>query len=193
MTSCCPKAETNTTSVDLDGPEPVPLEERVFFFGGDLGLAGAEQDVIADRFLSMDLEVDAGLFAGDNNYPIGEQATLVPNWKAFFNGPTIYPALGNHDLDTGDGQPQLNLFPNLPGNRRYFQADLGVADLFVLNSGRRTDGVIAEPDDVTIGSDQYQWFVDAIGSSCRPWRIVMFHHPFITETSGGGERVLEAT
>ncbi len=52
----------------------------------------------------------------------------------------------------GDLSPYLNYFPNLPGNRRYYNFSIGEADFFALDSDTN------EPDGVTVNSAQAQWY-----------------------------------
>ena len=132
---------------------------------------------------------DIYLFGGDNNYPSGEQVTLENNWAAFsspISQNVVFPALGNHDMDTSPlGDEQTTKFSYLPNNKRYYHIFFqeGSVDIFVLNSGLNTARVSVEPDGFVIGSDQYNWFISQVGNSEGIFKIVMFHHPFVTGVS----------
>lgn len=154
-----------------------------FAFIADAGTAGANQTLVANLILDDD---PVALFAGgDNNYPSGSVATIEANWAAFGSLVTlekVYPALGNHDLDTANGQAQIDKFSYLPGNRRYYSKFFENEDLeiFVLNSGLTTAGALVEADGNDIGSVQWEWFQQAVIQSTARWKVVMFHHPAIS-------------
>lgn len=160
-----------------------------FAFIADAGEVNAVQAQIGALITADD---PVALFAGgDNNYPSGAEATIEANWAAFATLVTdekVFPALGNHDLDTLNGQPQLDKFDYLPGNKRYYSVlfeDQNL-ELFVLNSGFNTAGTIVELDGNRAGGDntgqqvQWEWFVDAVADSQAKWKVAMFHHPAIT-------------
>lgn len=130
------------------------------------------------------------LFGGDNNYPDGEYSTLSQAWAPYDQyilDKRVFPALGNHDLDNSGtpGQPQFDKFSYLDSygsNRRYYHVpfdDMDV-DLFVLNSGTSSSPEMLEADGISIGSEQYNWFISSLQNSSNKFKIVMFHHPFAT-------------
>jgi hypothetical protein len=131
---------------------------------GLLADAGTPGDPQTAAALALDeWEVDAVLFAGDNNY--SGAGSYDTDWAAFLdyiNAGVAYPALGNHDVDEDGWQTRLNTkFPYLPGNRRYYTVTLGdgLVDLFVLNSGYNSTFDLLETDGNTVGSVQHAWFV----------------------------------
>lgn len=141
--------------------------------------------------------VDAVLFAGDNNY--NGEAGYENDWSIFnpyVSGGIAFPALGNHDLDT-DGYEALHnaKFDYIPvnsnGHRRYYTVVLGggLVQLFVLNSGKNSLGDVVETDGINSSSVQAQWFAAELAKSRARWKIVMFHHPFVT-ASGEADRVI---
>src|SRR6266566_1061443 len=85
---------------------------------------------------------------GDNNYPNGQASTIDQNigqyyhsyignykgsWGAGSTTNRFWPALGNHDWDSGD-QPYLDYF-TLPNNERYYNVVFGggLVQLFVID------------------------------------------------------------
>lgn len=144
--------------------------------GGD---PGDYQSAAADAL--TDWDVDAVIFAGDNNY--NGAAAYDTDWAAFLafiNAGTAYPALGNHDMDEAGWETRLaTKFPYLPNNRRYYNVELGdgLVELFVLNSGRDSLWDLVEEDGNDVGSVQHAWFVEALAASKARWKIAVFHHP----------------
>lgn len=140
------------------------------------------------------LNVVGILFGGDNNYPDGEYGTLGDNWEPYdiyITQKIVFPALGNHDLDNSGtpGQPQFDKFSYLDqygSNRRYYHVafDSMDTDLFVLNSGTDSSPSLIEADGIALGSEQYNWFISALQNSSNKFKIVMFHHPFVTVEDG---------
>jgi tartrate-resistant acid phosphatase type 5 len=160
---------------------------------GDYGQSSNTQSV-ATRVLAM--TPDFICTTGDNTY---STTVSVSNWdnavgqyyRSYIQLPAasahfaqsspvnkFFPVLGNHDFDVGNSATSYtNYFIGLPGNRRYYTFTQGPVQFFMLSSDPR------EPSGVTVGSTQYNWFVNAIGQSTAPWKVVMFHHPFQTSTT----------
>jgi hypothetical protein len=150
---------------------------------GDFGEAGqTEADVAA---LVDSWGVEFIVTVGDNNYPDGEASTIDQNigqyYQAYIHpyhgdyGPgasenRFWPALGNHDWDTGTVQPYLDYF-TLPGNGRYYDFEKGPIHFFVLDSDPR------EPDGRSRDSVQADWLQDRMDDDDAPWRLVVLHHP----------------
>jgi tartrate-resistant acid phosphatase type 5 len=149
---------------------------------GDFGDAGrAEADVAA---LVNGWNVDYIVTTGDNNYPAGEAQTIDQNIGQYYQsfifpyvgdyGPgspnnRFYPAIGNHDWDTGTLQPYLDYF-TLPGNERYYELQQGPVQLFILDSDPN------EPDGRSQDSIQAGWLEEQMSSATGPWQLVILHH-----------------
>jgi fibronectin type 3 domain-containing protein len=131
---------------------------------------------------------DAVFTAGDNNYPHGAASTIDANigqWYHQFIFPYtgsygsgsadgqnhFWPALGNHDYDTNNGQAYFNYF-TLPNNERYYTEQIGNIAVFVVDSESN------DPDGVTSTSVQANWIKSQMLASSAPWKIVIFHEPF---------------
>lgn len=173
-----------------------------FAFIADAGLATPDQQQTAFRLdglggLSGSPELDGVFFGGDNNYETGDYDTIEANWAVFDKwvvSETAFPALGNHDIDAFDlGEPQTDKFSYLPNNRRYYSKffETPSLELFVLNVGKDSGGTFREPDGYTIGSVQYNWFIDALSKSKAKYRVVMFHHPYASAIENEGRVVPE--
>jgi hypothetical protein len=126
---------------------------------------------------------------GDNNYEDGLSSTIDPNIGKYYGeyigdyqgvfgkgsaSNRFWPALGNHDWDAampGSCQPYLDYFQALPGNRRYYDVEIGPIHFFVVDSDPR------EPDGITANSAQAQWLEPQLKASTSCFNIVYFHHP----------------
>lgn len=166
-------------------------------FTADAGEANDNQALLGARFTAEDPHI--ALFGGDNNYETGSHLTIENNWSAFsdqVNKGIAFPALGNHDLDTGDGINQTNKFTYISGNKRYYHIydDNASMDIYVLNSGVNTSLSMVEPDGNTVGSVQYNWFLNEVANSFGMFKMVMFHHPFVSGVTNGAadNRVVSA-
>jgi hypothetical protein len=128
---------------------------------------------------------------GDNNYPDGEAATIDDNIGQYYSefignyqgsyGPgsttnRFWPSLGNHDWHTitctGDSCTGAYFdYFTLPNNERYYETDLGLVHLFVLDSDAD------EPDGRDESSVQADWLEDRLAASTSCYNLVYFHHP----------------
>ncbi len=149
---------------------------------GDYGDAGqAEADVAA---LVDSWGVDFVATVGDNNYPSGQAETIDQNIGQYYQSyihPYVgnygsggdenrfYPAIGNHDWDTGTIDPYLDYF-TLPGNERYYDLENGPLHLFVIDSNPN------EPDGRSQDSIQAGWLENQLAEASAPWRLVLMHH-----------------
>lgn len=150
---------------------------------GDFGWAGPPAQDVSD--LIHGWNPDFIITVGDNNYPIGEAATIDQNIGQYYHdfifpykgvyGPgasvnRFFPSLGNHDWFTPDAQAYLDYF-TLPGNGRYYDVLHGPVHLFALDS----DG--KEPDGTTDTSVQGLWLKAKLSASTAKWKLVFMHHP----------------
>lgn len=149
---------------------------------GDYGWAGqAAADVAA---LVKQFSPEYVLTVGDNNYSDGFASTLDANVGQYYSefispytgrfGPggttnRFYPALGNHDWNTGSIQPYLDYF-TLPGNERYYDFVKGPVHFFVIDSDEH------EVDGIDVNSSQAQWLRSKLSTATAPWKMVLMHH-----------------
>jgi hypothetical protein len=167
----------------------------VFGFMSDAGQVNSKQTDAADILYRMG-ELDGVFFGGDNNYENGDYETIEANWDLFdpyVQIEKVFPAIGNHDIENFDlANPQTDKFDYLPNNKRYYNVMFEDAslELFVLNSGVKSNGSMVEPDGNTVGSLQYQWFIGALGASTAKYRVVMFHHPYVSGMSSATNKVV---
>jgi tartrate-resistant acid phosphatase type 5 len=149
---------------------------------GDYGSGNqAEADVAA---LVKSWNPEFIVTVGDNNYPLGDASTIDNNIGKYYHefiypytgsfgaGASynrFFPALGNHDWDTGNVQAHLDYF-TLPGNERYYDFTQGSVHFFIIDSDPR------EPDGNTSTSTQAVWLQNQLAASTSTWNIVVMHH-----------------
>lgn len=163
---------------------------------GDYGLSGEPLKQVATLINTW--QPDYILTTGDNNYPDGEAETIDENIGQYFAdyignyqgsyGPgadknRFFPALGNHDLNTLQGQPYLDYF-TLPGNERYYDVIFGPVHVFVLNGDSR------EPDGINLSSLQAEWLKEQLAVSVSPWKLVLVHQsPYSSGVHGSTDYI----
>ena len=156
---------------------PAPAADALTFAAvGDYGWSGPGAREVAALVAQRDPDIVITL--GDNNYPDGAAWTIEENITANYGGfvqdGRFFPALGNHDLTTDNGQAYFDYF-DLPGNERYYEFVRGEAHFFVINSDWR------EPDGIRADSRQARWLQERLATSTAPWQIVYFHaSPFVS-------------
>ena len=164
---------------------------------GDYGYAGpAERDVAA---LVKGWNPDFIITLGDNNYDLGDSTTIDQNIGQYYHayiynykgryGPhtfsdRFFPALGNHDYYTRNGQAYRDYF-TLPGNGRYYEFVRGDVHFFALDSDP------AEPDGISATSRQAQWLRRALAASTARWKVVYLHHAPYSSGYHGGTAALQ--
>lgn len=183
----------NSTST----PKPAPTATPLFRFAliGDYGLADQSELDVAN--LVMSWKPDFIVTLGDNNYYLGQAATIDQNIGQYYHGfifpylgnygdgadtNRFFPAPGNHDWYSPSGlQPYLDYF-TLPGNERYYDFTWGegLAHFFIVDSDD------AEPDGITAASIQAQWLQTQLSLSTAAWDVVVMHHAPYSSSSRHG-------
>ena len=155
-------------------------------FASDTGEQNADQTQLASALNAAGL--DACVFGGDNSY--GGESEFEDDWAAFATltlAQKTYPVVGNHDRDGVSGTtPHYNKFSYLPGNRVYYNKTFAdnLVEIFVLDSGYKTDGSLPVAGYNAVGSTQHTWFVAALAASTAKWKFVFFHHPPVSTEVG---------
>lgn len=169
------------TSVAATAPATAPgagLETTVrFAVIGDMGTGTSEQAEVAERMCSWRADHPYGLVVttGDNVYPSGHPDDFPANffepYSCLFDAEVKFRAsLGNHDVVTENGQPELD--EPLFGIRRrnYVVTYQGIR--FVIANSNNLDKT---------------WLEKRLpaGEGDR-WTIVVFHHPVYSPGTGHG-------
>ena len=177
MVTACggPAPESLRGPADIEAAQAVPP----FHFAviGDFGTGNSEQQEIADRMCSYrdSHPYDLVLTAGDNVYDSGHPSRFD---EAFFQpykclhdaGVQFRSSLGNHDIITNNGRPELNepLFGF--NGRNYVVREGGVRFVVVDSNNLKMD-----------------WLRQATrAESGDRWIVVVFHHPVYSPGTGHG-------
>lgn len=172
-TSTSSTTSSSTTTTTTTGV--APTGEVGLAVVGDAGDGSPTQQQVADQIVAWSAthRVDALVTAGDNVYPDGSPASYAATLDVPYAGLAprpLWPALGNHDVQTGHGGDELahlGITPAVPGGG-YYERDV-------------TDGAtsvqILFADSNAIDAAQTTWLSDRLTTGDFDWRIVSFHHP----------------
>ena len=195
-------------SADAGSPDPVPTTVR-FVALGDGGTGDDAQKKVARAVKSVcDLRgCDFALYLGDNIYESGAKDAGDQQFKDKFEDPyaeldfPFYVALGNHDYGSGGS----NVLPsntqaaaeveytahsskwNLP--HYYYTFVKGPIAFFVLD----TNSVVL-PEQLPFGAfnkppapadEQQAWLDRELLASDAPWKVVLGHHPYLSNGEHG--------
>lgn len=171
----------------IDAPREGKLRFLAF---GDSGSGGVEQRLLAARMAERD--ADFWLHTGDMAYPEGTFAELVDHHFRMYGDQLartpLFPCLGNHDVATAFGRPNLLLhaFPEcgVPLKERgyYYSFDWQQAHVVVMDSTFGLHWALHE------GGAMLDWLKQDLAQSRAPWKIAVFHHaPFV-----GGKNTFES-
>lgn len=175
-----PQPDLATAPPDLAETPP-----QTFAVIGDYGADDPDELHVSQLVKSW--TPDFVVTTGDNNYPSGEASTIDRNVGKYYAefigdyrgqyGPgsatnRFWPSIGNHEYYNPDGlKPYLDYFKDLPGNKRYYEVQIGRVALFAINSDDH------EPDGITATSVQAAWLRDRLAASTACFKIVYFHIP----------------
>lgn len=109
------------------------------------------------------------LLAGDNIYNNGEIEKIEavferPYQPILQQGVKFYACLGNHDIRTKNGTPQLD-YPYFNMQGRYYTFTRSIVQFFALDTNRNADW-----------DQQLEWLDEQLSQSSAPWKIVFGHH-----------------
>jgi hypothetical protein len=146
---------------------PARATRFTFAVVGDFGSGTPNETAVASLIASW--RPDFVLTVGDNAYPDGSAAVLDRDifgpFAAVMRESAWFPALGNHDVKSERGRPELEAFHSL-GAERWYRFTWGNAGVVVLDS------------DVSVGpgSPQLRFARTALARrSC--FRFAAWHHP----------------
>lgn len=154
---------------------------------GDSGNGRKNQLAVAG--LLERLTPDLILHTGDVVYPSGEdrhydRRFFVP-YRRLLEEVPIFPTLGNHDVEKGDGVAYLKNF-HLPRNNpqnteRYYSFDWGNAHFVALDSELYHEDGSGSP------AEQKAWLERDLAMTRLPWKIVFFHRPIYSSSNHGSD------
>lgn len=155
-------------SAEFNAPSlSVPLSAASIIVIGDSGSGDGNQLAVADAIASTigSGSVAALVMTGDNVYPEGSPArfrsVLDDPYRPWLGPAPIVATLGNHDVQDGHGEAQLEhlKLPALPYRRA-----VGEIEFFVLDANNPN-------------TEQSAWLDAALSSSSARFTVVVFHQP----------------
>ncbi|MEO0967702.1 MAG: metallophosphoesterase [Cyanobacteria bacterium J06639_18] len=137
----------------------------------DTGTGGYGQYSVAQSMVNYRRQnpYDLVVLAGDNIYTNGEiekinSAFERPYASLLRQGVKFYAVLGNHDIRTANGEPQVKYFGfNMQG--RYYTFNRGPVQFLALDTNRNADW-----------QNQLLWLEKELSNSKAIWKIVFGHH-----------------
>lgn len=153
---------------------------------GDSGVSRPTQYAVAERIRA--LRPDFVLHTGDAVYPSGEakdfDAGYFQPYRHLIASIPFFLSLGNHDVETADGQAYLDAFHlpanNPEGTKRYYSFDHGNARFIALDSNQDPG-----PDSAIT-----TWLRAELARPPKLWTFVFFHHPPYSSGPHGSSLVI---
>ena len=158
-----------------------------FLAVADSGSGDANQRAVGQRMAAVHQRqaVDLVLLGGDNIYPSGnlalvESTFLRPYAELLKARVPFHAVLGNHDIRTANGEPQVSYAPfGMKG--RYYALRRGPVEFFLLDTNGNADW-----------QRQISWLRGALARSRAPWKVVVGHHPIYSSGFYGNDPHLAA-
>jgi len=147
----------------------------------DTGTGAKGQYAVADamKFYHRQNPYDLVVLAGDNIYNNGEiekiRAVFERPYQALLKkGVKFQACLGNHDIRTDNGEPQVK-YPgfNMQG-KRYYTFRRNQVQFFALDTNGNADW-----------EKQLPWLEQELKRSDAPWKVVFGHHPIYASGAYG--------
>ena len=153
----------------------------------DSGSGDSKQQAVADQMAALQRRqpVDLVIMAGDNIYNDGDisrvEATFQRPYSALLKaGVPFHAVLGNHDIRTGNGDPQVAYRPfGMAG--RWYSLRRGPVHFFMLDTNVNANW-----------SQQLPWLRSSLAASKAPWKVVVGHHPIYSAGLYGNDADAQA-
>jgi len=164
-----------------------PLGVTRFLAVADTGSGDANQRAVGAQMAAVNRQrpVDLVVLGGDNIYPSGDMALIEATFRRPYAellaaGVPFHAVLGNHDIRTDNGNPQVAYKPfGMKG--RYYSVRRGDLELFMLDTNGNADW-----------PRQVSWLRSALAASSAPWKVVVGHHPIYSSGFYGNNPNLRA-
>ncbi len=154
---------------------------------GDSGGGNAAQQAVADQMAAAHRrrKVDLVIMAGDNIYDEGNlnrvEATFLRPYRTLLQAGVPFHAVhGNHDIRSGDGEPQIR-YPLFGMKGRWYTLRRGPVEFFMLDTNSKA-----------AWQHQLPWLKKALASSTAPWKVLVGHHPILSSGFYGDDPVAMA-
>ena len=189
-----------------DKPTPTPegpIEQELLLNGaavviavGDIGVCGNSGDESTAKLVDSLLRVDSArgtqstiITLGDNAYPSGDQGVknyftrcFASSWGDARIMSVIHPSPGNHDYDSGSGDPYFRFFGDRagPSGKGYYSFDVNGWHLISLNSE-----LYSWPGTAETIKAQEDWLRADLQQHRTPCALAYFHRPYFSSGMHG--------
>ncbi|HEY9893223.1 MAG TPA: metallophosphoesterase, partial [Candidatus Sericytochromatia bacterium] len=171
-----PKPASSPTSAKSDTEQPLLR----FVSVADTGTGTREQYAVAEAMTQYHQQnpYDLVVLAGDNIYNNGEMAKISavfeqPYQPLLKQGVKFQACLGNHDIRTDNGDPQVK-YAGFNMSGRYYTFRRGEVQFFALDTNNNADWKVQLP-----------WLEQELSRSNAPWKIVFGHHQIYSSGAYG--------
>lgn len=137
----------------------------------DTGTGARDQYAVAEAMTRYHRQnsFDLAILAGDNIYNDGEIEKIGavferPYQPLLKQGVKFHACLGNHDIRTANGEPQVR-YPGFNMKGRYYTFRRDPVQFFALDTNRNADW-----------KTQLTWLEQELSRSDAPWKVVFGHH-----------------
>lgn len=158
-----------------------------FLAVADTGSGDANQRAVGQRMAEVHQRqpVDLVVLGGDNIYPSGDLALVESTFQRPYRdllqaGVPFHAVLGNHDIRTANGAPQVAYKP-FGMNGRFYTLRRGLVDFFLLDTNVNADW-----------QRQISWLRTVLAQSRAPWKVMVGHHPIYSSGLYGNDPQLGA-
>ena len=153
----------------------------------DTGSGDANQRAVGQQMAAVHRRrpVDLVVLGGDNIYPSGDMALIEATFRRPYAdllaaGVPFHAVLGNHDIRTANGDPQVAYKPfGMQG--RFYNLRRGPVEFFLLDTNGKADW-----------QRQVSWLRSVLARSTAPWKVVVGHHPVYSSGFYGNDPGLQA-
>ncbi|MCS5698789.1 metallophosphoesterase [Cyanobium sp. FGCU-52] len=157
-------------------------QELHFLATADSGSGDSNQRAVGRQMGAVHRRdpVDLVLMAGDNIYPSGDLALVKatfdrPYRELLAAGVPFHAVLGNHDIRTGNGKPQV-AYPPFGMKGRWYSLRRGPVAFFMLDTNVNAPW-----------QHQLPWLKRELAASDAPWKVVVGHHPIYSSGYYGND------
>ncbi|MBC1240748.1 metallophosphoesterase [Nostoc sp. 2RC] len=161
----------STTAIAANPPKKDLLLRFVSVADTGTGAKGQYAVAGAMNFYHKQNPYDLVILAGDNIYNNGEiekiSAVFERPYQALLKqGVKFQACLGNHDIRTANGDPQVKYIGFNMNGRRYYTFRRGSVQFFALDTNSNADW-----------KNQLPWLEKELSRSNAAWKVVFGHHP----------------
>jgi hypothetical protein len=165
-------------------PANLASGDPVLVGAGDIANCANPGDTLTAPLLG---QIPGTIFTtGDDAYPSGTAANFTncfnPTWGAYKS--RIRPAIGNHDVATGQGAPYYAYFGSAagPAGQGYYSYNLGSWHIIVLNAECSTLPGACKP-----GSAEETWLKSDLAAHPALCTLAIWHQPRFSSGQNGNQ------